>query len=420
VPLHRLPLCTNSRMTLCDVTHAYTDTSGGIRTYIDAKRRFIAENTDWEHLLVIPGAEDRVERDGRLTTVRIRGPLIPGAAPYRLLLSPNKVHRALTDARPDLVELTSFYTSPLMALRYRKAARKAGHRCVVVGNYVTDIPSAYVEPVAQKIGGSAIGRWAKHLTARTMRALFDRLDLVITISPQHARMLEAIGTKPPVVFKPLGVDVDLFHPARRQNQIRARYGASTNDLLLVYAGRLDAEKRALALVDALDRIPDALRARLILVGEGPHREELERRARVIAERVGEPRLFVQGYEDDPSKLADLLASCDIYATAGPYETFGLSVVEAQAAGLPVVGVANGALIERVVPGTGLLGPVDDADAMAENVLAVAKEPKTMGEAARRHVVNELSWDASLRGIFDAYSRVTSMPPLEAAEVLKPA
>ncbi|NNF04723.1 MAG: glycosyl transferase group 1, partial [Rhodothermales bacterium] len=57
-------------MHLCDLTYAYNEYSGGIRTYIEAKRAYVREQTDWKHLLIIPGAEDSVETDGRLTVCR--------------------------------------------------------------------------------------------------------------------------------------------------------------------------------------------------------------------------------------------------------------------------------------------------------------------------------------------------------------
>lgn len=404
-------------MTICDLTHAYTETSGGIRTYIDAKRAFVARHTDWRHVLIIPGPEDSVEREGRLTTIRIRGPLIPGAAPYRLLLNAPKVRRALEREQPDFIELTSFYTAPWVALYYRRAARKAGETCRLVANYVTDLPSAYVEPVVRRALGAAMGRRAKRAATRYMKVMLDRMDLVLTISPIHARMLKSVGVRPPVIFTPLGVDVELFCPERRTTKVRARFDASEDAPVLIYAGRLDAEKHIDTVAAAFEQLPDSLGARLVLIGEGPMRPELERRARAVSERHGEDRVFVLPYEDDARALAELLASADIYVTAGPYETFALSVAEAQAAGLPVVGVRAGALIDRVPPGLGLLGPVDDAKAMAENIEEVARQREEMSRSARRHVEEHLSWEAAFETIFRAYAHVA---PEARARLLAPA
>jgi alpha-1,6-mannosyltransferase len=81
------------------------------------------------------------------------------------------------------------------------------------------------------------------------------------------------------------------------------------------------------------------------------------------------------------------------------ETFGVSIVEAQASGLPVVGVAAGAMVDRVTPDVGLLGPVDDADAMADNILAVwNSDHRAMGDAAAEHA-RQYSWDRSMTELF---------------------
>ncbi|MFX7926522.1 glycosyltransferase, partial [Acinetobacter baumannii] len=82
--------------------------------------------------------------------------------------------------------------------------------------------------------------------------------------------------------------------------------------------------------------------------------------RLKAESAGLNIAFT-GFEGVRVRLARALASADIYVSAMADETFGISIVEAQASGLPVVGVASGAMIDRVPPGLGLLGAVDDVD-----------------------------------------------------------
>jgi alpha-1,6-mannosyltransferase len=81
------------------------------------------------------------------------------------------------------------------------------------------------------------------------------------------------------------------------------------------------------------------------------------------------------------------------------ETFGVSIVEAQASGLPVVGVEAGAMIDRVTDEVGRLGPVGDSDAMARNILDVIHSDRAaIGPRAREEAL-QFSWDASMEALF---------------------
>ncbi len=379
-----------TRMRVCDLTHAYTDTSGGIRTTIDAKRRYVLEHTDHEHVLIAPGPEDAVAYGDRTTTIRVAGPVIPGAAPYRVFLRIDKVRAALRVVRPDLIELHTLYTSPWAAFSYRRE-----RPIPVTAFYHTDLPSAYVQPVAAKLG-EPVGVLAREWAESYVRAVFERCDHGFAVSDTLVDVLRRMGITTPLHAIPLGVDLYLFHPSRRDPALRSELGLTDDDALLVYAGRLDSEKEVHVLADAVELVPEALRPRLVLAGHGPHRAALEARA------AHSPRLTVLPYIQDKQSLARLLASADVYVTAGPHETFALSVVEAQASGLPVVGVAAGALVDRVPPSVGRLGPVGDAAAFAHNVERVMADRAALAAAGRAHAEAQFSWERTFQRLFQHY------------------
>ncbi len=386
-------------MTVCDLTHAYHATSGGIRTYIDAKRRYVLEHTDHTHVLIVPGEADGVERGERWVTYRIQSPVIPFAAPYRFFVRPGLLLDALLDAKPDVVELNSLYFEPGQAFRYRERHPQS----VVSGYYFTDVPHAYVGAPATKALGSAIGGWAERRAEAYIRRIFQRCDLRLAPSPPQAQRLTRIGVEDVEVVTP-GVDLETFHPAHAApDVVRQTYDVPSEALLVSYAGRLDSEKRTDTMVEAMRLLNEHRPAVLLMAGAGPHREGLEQ-----AQADGAP-IRVLPYLSKPD-LAQVLASSGVYLTAGPHETFALSVVEAQAAGLPVVGVAAGALTERVPPALGRLGPVDDAVAMAANLRDVADERASMGPAARQHVEDLFSWSASFERLFTLYDRALAPRP----------
>src|SRR5690606_12151824 len=155
-------------------------------------------------------------------------------------------------------------------------------------------------------------------------------------------------------------------------------------------GRLSSEQHVLMLVDAFDCLRPTRDVQLWMIGDGPLRADVE----AAAQRNSSVHLLP--YENDRIRFAELLASADLYVTAGPHETFGLSVIEAQASGLPVIGVDAGALKERVPAGLGYLGPVDDAEAMVDNILRAGAEREALGRRSRRHVETYFSWNAAFR------------------------
>jgi alpha-1,6-mannosyltransferase len=160
---------------------------------------------------------------------------------------------------------------------------------------------------------------------------------------------------------------------------------------LIYVGRLDGEKRPDVVVDAFRRLQHGLGARLALIGEGPLRADIA--------SLADERIIMPGYVRDRAELARWLASADIYVSAMADETFGVSIIEAQASGLPVVGVAAGAMIDRVPGSVGLLGPVGNSAAMAANVLSVwSGDRAAMAARARDHAL-QFSWARSMDALF---------------------
>jgi alpha-1,6-mannosyltransferase len=198
---------------------------------------------------------------------------------------------------------------------------------------------------------------------------------------------------------PLGVDLEQFTPACRSDEARAALGAGVDDLVLVYAGRLDVEKRPHLVLDAFERLPERLAARLVIAGDGPLRGMLEQRA------AADPRIRILPFLRDRAEMARLLASADVYVSAMAHETFGLSVVEAQACGLPVVGVRAGAMLDRVIDGVDgfLVDPVDPAREMADHIAGVPRsEWAALGRRARERVESEFSWRRTFEALLQSY------------------
>jgi alpha-1,6-mannosyltransferase len=376
---------------LCTVTQSYAPTGGGVRTFIHAQRAWCAAR-DIEHVLVVPGAADTVSRDGALTTFTVRSPFVPGSTVYRLLLRSREVLRILRAELPDVIELHDAYNLPWTALLHRRT-----RPAIVSAYYMTDLPVAYVETPLRRHAGRFIASAARTAAERYLRRLYNRCDVVIAISPAILDRLHDIGVQHAVCV-PLGVDTTMFSPARRSAALRTELGAGPDDLLLVYAGRLDSEKRPDLVFDAFRSLPESMNARLVLAGDGPLREPLEQQA------AAHGRARVIPFVQDRMRLAALLASADVYVSAMAHETFGLSVVEAQACGLPVVGVRAGAMTDRVQPGEGFLVEPESARALAEPIARTPRDAwAAMGQRARARVETGFSWDRTFETLHDIYA-----------------
>jgi len=371
----------------CDLTQSWSDVGGGVRTYLLHKRRHILESTPHRHLMIIPGKRDEVVEQGREINVTIASPRVPGSPHYRLLLRNGAVKAALRRFRPDLIECQDAYNLPWAAIAHRRRFSDTA----LVAAYMTDFPTVYVERPFARFVGRPIASLCARICYGYCGLLYRRFDKVFALSENGgAAKLRSLGIDASDVV-PLGVELGEFGPTCRDHKLRRRLGLAEGQPLLVYVGRLDGEKKPDVVVDAFRRLPRAMGAKLALIGEGPLKSEIE--------ALGDSRIILPGYVNGRSDLARWLASADIYVSGMADETFGVSIIEAQASGLPVVGVRAGAMIDRVTDATGRLGPVGDAQAMADNIAAVwQSDRELMAEQARAQAL-QFSWDSSMEALF---------------------
>jgi len=375
-------------LTICDLTQSYSPHGGGgISTYLRRKRDHVLAQTPHRLIQIVPGPEDRVTENGRHVFVEIGAPRVPGSPNYRFILRTGAVQAVLERFRPDLIESLCPWVLPWSAIHHRRAHPEVA----LVAGYRTDFPNAHIHRVGQRLFGERFADFARDLAYRYARKLYREFDWVYTLGEAQRRQLAGLGLANTRVM-PLGADPALFHPGKRDPGYRASLGLGGEGPLLVYAGRIDNEKRADTLVAMFRELPPEFGAAMVMIGDGKLREKLIEETRGLA-------IAWPGFEEDRPGLARALASSDIYVSAMADETFGISVIEAQAAGLPVVGVASGAMPDRVPAGLGYLGPVGDAAAMAANVLRVWRDgPAKIGALARAHA-ERFDWRFTFERLF---------------------
>ena len=341
-------------MHVADVTMFHAVHSGGVRRYLQEKRRWLRERTGYRHSLVLPS---RAAAEGD-DVVELPSLPLPFSHGYRLPLARRDATRALVELQPDVIEAGD-------PTHLAWAALEAGQRLgvPVIGFHHSDLPRAVAR---------ACGRTAGRLAEAYIRNLYRRFDLVLAPSQCMVQQLQALGV-PQVEHQALGVDSHTFHPDRASKGWRLRLGAGPGDRLLVFAGRFAVEKNLPVLYSMLDRLgPGHI---LVLVGGG-------------SPPPAHPAVRVLPFIGNGSRLAALIASCDLFVHAGDQETFGLAPLEAMACGVPVVAARAGGLAELVDDSVGCAVPADDADTlasgMAEAVCRLCEgELQPLREAARR-------------------------------------
>jgi glycosyltransferase involved in cell wall biosynthesis len=214
----------------------------------------------------------------------------------------------------------------------------------------------------------------------------------VSASRYNARQIEARYGRPVTVIHN-GVDTQTFRRLPSDGSMRLRYGARSEDILLVSVGRLVGWKGTRIAIEALARLPSMYR--YVVAGDGPEKPELE----ALAARLGVANRvhFAGGVPHD--SLPQLLSICNLCLQPSlGEEAFGISVVEAMACGLPVLASDNGGLPEIVVDGeTGRLLPPGDVAVWAATIAETCADPavlERLGRAARRRAVDEFTWSAN--------------------------
>lgn len=386
------PLRPGAALSILDITKYFGDETGGIRTYLMAKARYVESRPEYRAVMVVPGANDSLSEGDGVRWYRLRGPRIPFDASYRFLLATRTTRRILEHERPQLIELGSCWFVPWVT---RRANR--GLRAPLVWFYHTHFPRIVV-PTRGQAG------WARRRLSETLwayaRTLGRVTGAVLVASESVAGELEAHGVER-VRRVSLGVDLDRFHPARRADAaaVRERLGISPGPMVL-YLGRFTAEKQLAVAVEAWREIERQTGATLVLAGRGPAQ------ARLAALATGR-RVVWLPFVRDREAVADLLAAADAYLAPGPAETFGLSALEAMASGTPVLSVDAGGVAERIRrSGAGRLYPEGDRAGLAEAAVALLSGDRTgLGELARRYAERHHAWETAFDGVFAVYRDV---------------
>lgn len=382
------------RLTL--VTETYFPQLNGVSRTLGQLVRVLLDSGD-EVQIIHPNYGDAPAEGASHELVRaLRVPFYPEV---RLPLPPfAKAKRALDRFGPDLVHIATEATLGLALLDH---SLKRGIPAV----------SSFHTHFDQYTHHYGVG-WSRGLIWRYLRWFHNRtLETYVPTRGSIAALSERGFER--LVLWPRGVDGTLFRPDRPgRNRVRQALGFAPDDVVIGYVGRLAAEKNVAYLADALALAAAARpNVRVLIVGGGPARLAIEK-------RLGPSARFA-GYRTGDD-LADHYVATDLFAFASRTETFGNVIMEAMAAGLPVVALRAGGPGETVHEGaSGLLLEPDDGPAVfSEALLHLVDDSglrQQMSHSARADALSH-TWDAVMSDLRERYLQIASACSAEPAVV----
>jgi phosphatidylinositol alpha 1,6-mannosyltransferase len=359
--------------------------NGVTNSVLHVLRHLVAEGH--EALVIAPRSADTVDAVAGARTALLTSLPLPSYPQVRVVFARvARIAGILREFRPDVVHLASPFVLGWQGVLAAEALRTAS-----VAVYQTDVV-AYT----QRYGlPRATALASAHVTRLHRRA-------TLTLAPSTASMhqLEGMGVDRLRGWA-RGVDGERFRPERRSEQWRS--DIVPGERIVGYVGRLAPEKQ----VEDLAVLQDLPGARLVIVGDGPSRPQLERRL---------PGAVFLGHLAGDA-LAEALAGFDVFVHPGESETFGQTIQEAHASGVPVVATGTGGPVDLVrssIDGW-LYRPGDLGDLRGRVADLLGDESKRAAFAlAARDGVRDRTWGSLSAQLVGHYEEARMLRPIDDA------
>ena len=308
-------------MKIIHIANFYGPKSGGIKTTLHSLGTEYGK-IGHEFIYVVPGKKFSRERTDHGGCITLPSWVIPFSGGYRVIRSTRQVKTILQSLKPDRLEVSDRFTLSCL------------------GNWAKNqnIPAiVFSHETLRGLVKNYFGISLKSFVGWHNSRLAGKFDYVVTTTKFASDEFTEIGTSN-VVRVPLGVDLETFSPAHRNEELRAKM-IKGGDVLLVHCGRLSPEKKPERSLQVLRELLNrGVNARLVFIGSGPLHKKLYDSSRDI------PVTF-WGYVANKNLLAQMIASADVSIAPGPIETFCLAALESLASGTPVVASETSAVGE---------------------------------------------------------------------------
>lgn len=383
-------------MRILMISDVYFPRINGVSTSIESFRHALAEQ-DIEVQVVAPAYPAPHADDTRVTRVSARQ--VPFDPEDRLMHGKSLRH-TLANLGPlpyDLVHVQTPFAAHYAGLRHARHKRLP-----CIATYHTHFEE-YLHNYVPALPKAALRAFARTLARRQC----NTLDAVVVPSSAMQDTLAGYGVTAPLHRVPTGIPVDHFgtHCRSASADFRARFDIAADTPIALFVGRTAHEKNIGFLLDALphalQRTPTLM---LVIAGEGPALPALKRQAATLG--VAANVRFV-GYLDRLRELPACYAAADVFVFSSRTETQGLVLLEAMAAGLPVLAFAALGTREIVEPRRGALPAPQEPETFGAALATLIEDPQQRRamSAAAREFAREWTTEACARRLAEVYRTV---------------
>ena len=361
----------------------------GVTNYISLSKQFLEQAG---HQVFIFTFGDLDYADDETDVIRSPGLSLVDTG-YFLNFRYNRRAKALLRTM-DLVHVHHPFLSGRLALRY---CRPLNIPTIFTNHTRYDLyAQAYLPLLPEEISASFLQSYMPHFCAA--------VDMVISPSAGMADVLRKLGVASPIEVVPNGVDLERYR--KTCEDCRDELGFAPDDILLVYSGRLGPEKNLDFLLRAFTAVAETIEnVHLLIIGGGPEEEDL----REMAEKSSAiERIHFTGMVAH-DRLPQYLATCDIFVTASVTEVHPLSVIEAMATGLPVLGIHSVGVGDTVEDGViGFLASQNEAAFAAKlTLLCLDRDLRHKMGAAARQASEQYAIERTTKIMLAHYERLVS-------------
>jgi len=378
----------NPALRIAVVTETYPPEINGVAMTISRMVEGLRQRHVIELIRPRQSKTDRAKHEVTLQEILVRGFPIPRYPGLRLgLPAKHKLIKLWTEQRPDIVHLVT--EGPLGASALA-AARKLG--IPVSSDFHTNFHS-YSQHYGFGWLQKTVAAHLRNLHNRTDATLVPTLELRDTLAKDGYQNLHVVAR---------GVDTTLFHPGKRSSALRQQWGVADDEQVVIHVGRIAAEKNLPLVLRSFAAMQSANpKLKLVLVGDGPLREQLQHQY---------PQHVFAGMRTGED-LATHYASGDIFLFPSMTETYGNVTVEAMASGLAVLAYRYAAAAEHIRHGqNGLHAEYGNADEFIQQACALANDSEGVARMREQAHITMLKLD--WKNIVDEFEQALTQLALQ--------